>query len=51
MKKKRSETQGKARRRPAKDLTTRKGGGVKAAGGVRLQDVQVSKLSDVSVRP
>ena len=37
MKKKRGKTQGKARRRAAKDLTARKGGGVKAGGQGRIQ--------------
>jgi hypothetical protein len=48
MKKKRGKTQGKARRRTAKDLTTRKGGGVKAGDGgrVQFQEFHFTKRSD-----
>ena len=47
MKKKRGKTQGKARRRAAKDLTARKGGGVKAGEGrSQLQDFTFTKYRD-----
>jgi len=49
MKKKRGKTQGKARRRAAKDLTARKGGGVKAGerGSVQFQEFHITKRSDL----
>ena len=52
MKKKRGKTQGKARRRAAKDLTARKGGGVKAGDRGRiqvgeLQECTISKSMDL----
>ena len=49
MKKKRGKTRGKARPRVAKDLTARKGGGVKAGerGNVQFQEFHITKRSDL----